>query len=117
MRVKMESSKRGLALLKSVAERKDARAVQLDDAATGLINVAPATLCDPELAVKYADRAVEMSAHRDPEFLLTLAEPYRAARQPRKARAAAQEGLALLPPETPATIPSRLRKHLQAEMR
>jgi predicted Zn-dependent protease len=67
------------------------------------------------LAIQYAGRAVEMSHRRKPDFLLTLARAYRAAGQPANARAAAKEGLALLPALTPATILSRIRKQLQAE--
>jgi hypothetical protein len=72
----------------------------------------PERLRDPPLAVEYAQRMVDMSHHRKPGFLLTLARAYRAAEQPEKARAAAAEGLALLP----ATARSRVRKQLQAEL-
>jgi len=54
-----------------------------------------------------------MSSHRKPEYLLTLAQAYRAAGENGKAQAAAREGLAILPAETPATVPSRLRKLLR----
>ncbi|HEX4810075.1 MAG TPA: hypothetical protein VH325_14145 [Bryobacteraceae bacterium] len=110
-------AQKGLSMLKDVGLRAYTKAFQLDDVATGLITVEPATLREPALAVKYAARTVEMSAHRNAEFLLTLAGAYRAAGQPTKARAAAQEGLALLPPETEATVPCRVRKLLRAEIR
>ncbi len=110
-------AQKGLSLLKDVGRRHDTRAFQLDDVATGLITVEPATLREPNLAVTYAERTVEMSGRHNAEFLLTLAHAYRAAGQPSKARAAAQEGLALLPPETEATVPCRVRKLLQAEIR
>ena len=59
---------------------------------------------------------VEMSHHQKPGFLLTLVRAYRAAGQLEKASAAAKEGLALLPVQTPTTVPSRIRKQLQAEL-
>jgi tetratricopeptide (TPR) repeat protein len=109
-------AQKGLSLLKDVGRRHDTKAFQLDDVATGLITVEPATLREPNLAVTYAERTVEMSGRHNAEFLLTLAGAYRAAGQASKARAAAQEGLALLPPETEATVPCRVRKLLQAEI-
>jgi tetratricopeptide (TPR) repeat protein/predicted Ser/Thr protein kinase len=112
----MELAQKGLAMLKEVTQRPDVQAYQLFDAANGLITAEPAALREPALAVKYAERIVEMSSHRNPEFLLTLANAYRAAGQPSKARAAAQEGLALLPPETSATVMSRVRKLLHAQI-
>ena len=112
----MELAQKGLAILKAVTRRPNVQAYQLFDAANGLITAEPAALREPALAVKYAERIVEMSSHRNSEFLLTLANAYRAAGQPSKARAAAQEGLALLPPETSATVMSRVRKLLHAQI-
>jgi len=73
-------------------------------------------LREPDLAVKYAERIVEASSRHNPEFLLTLAEAYRAAAQSAKARAAAKEGLSLLPPETSVTVISRVRKLLHTQI-
>ncbi len=112
----LDLATRGVALLKAVGKRQDAQGFDLDSAATGLTIVMPARLRDPQLAVEYAQRMVDMSHHRKPGFLLTLARAWRAAGQPEKARAAAAEGLALLPAATPATVPSRVRKQLQAEL-
>jgi non-specific serine/threonine protein kinase/serine/threonine-protein kinase len=112
----LELARKGIATLKEVAQRPDVQAYQLFDAANGLITVEPATLREPALAVNYAERIVEMSSHHNPEFLLTLANAYRAAEQPAKARTAAREGLALLPPETSATVMSRVRKQLHQQM-
>jgi hypothetical protein len=99
-----------------VGKQQDAHGVDLDAVATGLTIVMPARLRDPQLAAECAERMVEMSHHRKPGFLLTLARAYRAAGQPQKAREAAKEGLALLPTATAATVPSRIRKQLQAEL-
>jgi eukaryotic-like serine/threonine-protein kinase len=113
----LEVAQKGLTLLKDVARRPGVQAYQLGDVVTGLITVEPADLREPGLAVIYAERMAEMSAHRNPEFLLTLARAYSSAKQSAKARGAAREGLDLLPRETPATVPSRLRKQLRALIR
>ena len=92
------------------------QAYQLFDVANGLITAEPPELREPALAVNYAQRIVDSTSHRNPEFLLTLAKAYRAAGQSSKARAAAKEGLLLLPPETSATVMSRVRKLLHVQM-
>jgi serine/threonine protein kinase len=112
----LELAQKGLAILTEVARRPDAQAYQLFDAANGFITVEPSTLREPALAVKCAERIVEGSYHHNPEFLLTLAEAYRADGQPAKARAAAKAGLELLPPETSTTVMSRVRKLLHAQL-
>jgi tetratricopeptide (TPR) repeat protein/predicted Ser/Thr protein kinase len=113
----LELAQKGLAMLKDLARRPDVQAYQLFDAVNGLITVEPSQLREPNLAAQYAERIVDASSHRNPEFLLTLAESYRTAGQPAKARAAAKEGQALLPVETSATVMSRVRKllHDQAD--
>ena len=112
----LEPAQKGITMLKEVARRPDALAYQLFDAANGLITAEPPSLREPGLAVKYAERIVEGSSYHNPEFLLTLAEAYRADHQPAKARAAAKTGLALLPPETSTTVMSRVRKLLSAQL-
>jgi tetratricopeptide (TPR) repeat protein len=107
---------RGVAILKAVAKQQAAQGFDLDAVATGLTIVSPRQFRDPKLAVECAERMVESSHHQKPGFLLTLAHAYRTAGQPEKARAAATEGLGLLPRLTPGTIPSRIRKKLQAEL-
>ncbi len=111
-----ELAQKGVAILKELARRPDVQAYQLFDAVNGLITVEPPQLREPALAVKYAERIVDLSSHRNPEFMMTLAEAYRAAGQPSKAKAIATEGLALLPPETSATVPSRVRKLMHLQM-
>jgi tetratricopeptide (TPR) repeat protein len=111
----LDLATRGVAILRAVAKQQNAHGFDLDAVATGL-TIAPTQLRDPQLAVECAVRMVEMSHHQKPDFLLTLARAYRAARQPEKARIAAAEGLALLPVETPASVPSRIRKLLTAQL-
>jgi serine/threonine protein kinase len=112
----LDLAKKGIAMLKEVADRPDAQAYQLFDAANGLITVEPPSLRETNLAVKYAERIVEGSSHRNPEFLLTLAQAYRADGEAAKARAAAKTGLELLPHETSAMVMSRIRKRLLAQL-
>ncbi|MGA3125868.1 MAG: protein kinase [Candidatus Korobacteraceae bacterium] len=112
----LESARKGVAILKNVGKQQNAQGSDLDAVATGFTIVKPERLRDPQLAVECAERMVEMSRHQKPGFLLTLARAYRAAGQPGKAREAANEGLALLPAATPATVPSRIRKQLQTEL-
>jgi len=111
-----ELAARGVALLKAVAKQPNLQGFDLDQVATGLAIVMPVQFRDPGLAVECAQRMVDMSHHRKPGFLLTLAHACRAAGQPERARAAALVGIALLPDATPATVPSRVRKQLQAEL-
>jgi hypothetical protein len=111
-----ELASSGVAILTAVGKRKDAQGFDLDEVATGLTIVRPVALRDPRLAVDCAERIVAMSHSRKPGFLLTLARAYRAAGQPANARAAAAQGLALLPASHPIIVPSRIRKQLQAEL-
>jgi len=112
----LDLARRGLTILKEVAQRPDAQAYQLFDAANGLITVEPPSLREPALAVKYAERIVEGSSYHNPEFLLTLASAYRANGETPKARATARAGLELLPVETSTTVMSRVRKLLHAHL-
>lgn len=111
----LERAAKGVALLKDVGRHKDAAGFELDNAANGLLIVQPPQLQDPGLAVGYAERMVELSGHRKPSYLLTLATAYYAAGQPGKGRAAALEGIALLPAPGPTVIPSRLALQLREQ--
>ncbi len=111
----LDLATRGVAILKAMGKRSNASAYTFDEIATGLTIVQPVQLRDPQFAIECAQRAVEMSHHQKPGFLLTLARAYHAAGRPEKAHAAAKEGLALLPAITPATVPCRIRRQLQAE--
>ncbi len=108
----VELAAKGVAILKAVGKVPNAQGFDLDQVATGLAIVIPVQFRDPGLAVECAERMVEKSHHRKPAYLLTLATAYRAAGRPDKARAAAAEGLALLP----ATARSRVHTELQAEL-
>ena len=111
-----ETAARGVAILKAVAKQQDAQGFDLDSVATGLTIVEPEQLRDPKLAVECAERMVQTSHRQKPGFLLTLAHAYSIAGQHERARAAAKEGLDLLPRPAANTFPSRIRKQLQAEL-
>lgn len=111
-----DSAIRGVAMLKEVAKQKDAKGFELDSVATGVTIVEPKQLRDPRLAVECAKLIVQTSHRQKVAYLLTLARAYRAAGEPENARAAASEGLKLLPVATATTIPSRIRIQLQAEL-
>jgi tetratricopeptide (TPR) repeat protein len=109
-----ELASNGVAILKAVGPEQGAQVFDLDSAATGLLMVEPEELRDSRLAVELAERAVEKSHRQKAGYLLTLARAYRAAGQADKASLTAKEGLALLPPDGPNTVPCRIRKQLQA---
>jgi len=113
-RAALESAAEGVAILKAVGRQQNAQGDELDAVATGLTIVMPERFRDPHLAVECAERMVNMSHHRKPGFLFTLARAYRIDGQLDKARATANEGLSLFPAAT--TLPSRIRKQLQKEL-
>jgi len=110
----LDLAQKGLAILKDAGRQENAGGSDLDMVATGLITVEPARLRDPKLAVQYAEKIVTLSHRQKPGFLLTLAQSYRLAGDPDRARATAREALALLPAHS--SSPSRIRKLLETEL-
>lgn len=82
-----------------------------------MLTVQPSKLRDPRLTVQSAERLVALDHRTTPEFLLWLAQAYRAAGQHEHANAAAREGLALLAPPRPGEPITRPRKLLEMEAR
>ncbi len=110
-----ELVKQGLATLKeAIKEDRDSPEI-LDTAANDLLIAEPASLRDPQLAVSYAERSVTLSHRKMPARLLTLAQAYSASGNTEMSRAAAQEGLALLPVPQPGNVKPRLRKLLEIQ--
>ena len=105
----------GVAALRAAGLRSDAGIPTLDHAVSALLTVRPTRLRDPALAVQFAERLAGLTRRRKPDFLLSLAQALRAAGQAGKARAAAAEGLALLPALPPGGVRPRLRILLEAE--
>jgi hypothetical protein len=89
----------------------------LDLALEAILKVEPASLRDPRLAVKWAERGVALSHRKIPRWLLSLAQAYRDLGQIEKGRAAAREGLALLPILQPGATKPRIRRLLEIESR
>jgi tetratricopeptide (TPR) repeat protein len=110
-----ELSMKALAALREVAQKAQASPLVLDQAANAFLTVEPASLRNPHFAVSCAEREVAMSQGKIPSGLLTLAQAYRAAGQVEKGRAAAKQGLALLPALEPGSIKPNIRKRLEKE--
>jgi tetratricopeptide (TPR) repeat protein len=108
-----EPLRKALAVLKQVALKAQASPLVLDQAANAFLNVEPASLRNPQFAMSCADREVAMSHGNIPSRFLTLAQAYRASGQTEKSRAAAKQGLALLPALRPGSVKPNIRKQLE----
>jgi hypothetical protein len=108
-----ELSRKGLATLKEVAAKRRVSPMVLDQAANAFLTAEPASLRNPQFAVSCAEREVAMGHGSMPSRLLTLSQAYRAAAQMEKSRAAAKEGLALLPASQPGSSKPNIRKLLE----
>jgi hypothetical protein len=101
--------------MRDLAKKDDASAMILDQSADDFIRVQPASLRDPQLAIRCAERAVAFSRGQNPAELLTLAEAYRASGQIDRSHTTAKQGLLLLPPMQPGSAKPRIRKLLEKE--
>lgn len=105
----------GLATLKELAGKPDAPSLMIDQAAKVFVRLAGTRFADPKFTVACAERGVAITHRKIPAWLLELAQAYRANDQPEQARAAAKEGLALLPPLKAGDPKSRVRRLLELE--
>jgi eukaryotic-like serine/threonine-protein kinase len=112
-----ELSTRGLAALKEVAKKDQVSPMVLDQAANAFLTAEPASLRNPPFAIACAEREVAMSHGKIPSRMLTLARAYRASGQFEKGRAAAKQGLALLPAPQPGGVKPNIRKLLESEVK
>jgi hypothetical protein len=101
-------------MLEDLARQKTLTDFDLTEIATGLTIVQPERLRNSRLAVECAQKLIEHSQGRKAAYFLTLSQAYRCAGQSAQAQVSAQQGLKLLPPSA-NTIPSYLRKQLEAE--
>jgi hypothetical protein len=107
--------KRGLAAMRQLGAKEQSSAAILDSAAKDYLIAEPASLRDPQLALTFAERAVALSHRKMPSMLLTLGQAYRATGQREKSRAAAKEGLALLPAVEAGGVKPRIRRLLEIQ--
>ncbi len=105
----------GVAALKELAGKPDASALTIDQAVKALLRLNGTGFVDPAFTLGLTERGVALTHRRIPLWLAELAQAYRAAGQPDKARAAAKEGLALLPPQRVGDPKCRIRKLLELE--
>jgi tetratricopeptide (TPR) repeat protein len=110
-----ELVKKGLAAMRDLVKRDQDSPIALDLVVEDFLFAEPASLKDTQLAVSCAEREVALTHRKNPEMLLTLAQAYRAAGQIEKSRAAAKEGLALLPAPQPGIVKPRIRKLLEIQ--
>ena len=110
-----ELSRKGLAALREVAARAQVSPLVLDQAANAFLTAEPGSLRNPQFAASCAEREVAMSHGKIPSRMLTLARAYRASGQFEKGRAAAKQGLALLPAPQPGSVKPNIRKLLESE--
>ncbi len=113
----MTLTRSGLAALRSAAGKDKASPMILDLVVTSFVRAEPPSLRDPQFAAACAERGVMLTHRKTPAWLLSLAEAYRSAGQIERGRAAAAEGLALLPATLVGAPKSRIRKLLEIEAR
>ena len=105
----------GVAALKELAGKSDSSALTIDQAVKAMLRLNGTRFADPAFTLSLAERGTALTHRKIPVWLLELAEGYRADNQSDKARAAAKEGLLLLPPQRPGDPKSRIRKLLEIE--
>jgi len=110
-------SRMGLATLRSGAARDQASTHVLSLAVVAYLQAEPVSLRDPQFALALAERGAMLTKRKDPESMLYLAQAYRAAGDAANSRAAAKEGLALLPAWQPGSVKPNIRKLLEAQAR
>jgi tetratricopeptide (TPR) repeat protein len=111
----VELVKKGLAVFRVLVKKNWNSPSILIAAAHDFLSAEPRSLRDPQLAVSCAEQAVILTHRKLPSNLLTLAQAYRATGQAEKSRAAAKEGLALLPATQPGSAKPRIRKLLEIQ--
>jgi hypothetical protein len=107
----------GIARLRAVSATADPSIHVLDQATSASLIVLPMRLRDTHWTIHNAERVVDLTHRKRADFLLTLAQAYRADGQLEKGVAAANEGLALLLPVSPGARIVRNRKLLEFEAR
>lgn len=107
----------GLSELHQICAGNQNSAETLDIEAQDRLQAEPSFARDPNIALRDAKRAVELTHHKIPGMLLTLAMAYRANDQLDRSRATAREGLGLLPQRPPHAALTNMRRLLEKQMR
>ncbi|RMD91445.1 MAG: serine/threonine-protein kinase, partial [Calditrichaeota bacterium] len=103
-------SKQMMRVQKSLVDRPGARAIDYNNFAWYLLTCEPPSLRNPEMALSYAKKAVEMSHKSDPNFLDTLALAYFQTGQTERAIQLEKKAVSLLISDSP------LRKELEKNL-
>jgi len=106
------ATQHSLQILLHAAQGPKAAASDIAAAVDSELNAQPTSVRDLKAALSLAKAGFEMTHHREAEYLLLLAQAYRANGDQANATKAATEGLALLPVTRPGEPVSRLRKLL-----
>jgi len=107
---------KGLAIARSLAERRDATPKELRQFASTLTTCKPADLRDPATALRLARRAVELTKGADAGALDTLAEVYFAMGDRPRAIEAVEKALSLLPVVSQGDSESEMRKVIEGHL-
>ena len=107
----------GLSELEQICDHNQNSAPELDTEAKDELQAEPPSARDPNLALRSAKRAVELTHRKIPGMLLTLAKACRAVGQIDLSRTTAREGLALLPQSPPQAPPTNMRRWLEKQIR
>ncbi len=110
-------AKASIATLNRIADRPDAAAQNLSEAAVVLMETPIHSLRDYPRALRYAKRADELSGGKEPGAVIYLAQAYANTGDAAKALETVQRGLAFVPPTEPGQKPSEVRKALEDELR
>ena len=110
-------AKSSIATLSQIADRPDAAAQNLSEAAVVLMETPVPSLRDYARALRYAKRADELSGGKEPGAIIYLAQAYANTGDPEKALATVRRGLALVAPPAPGQKPSEVRQALEDDQR
>ena len=105
----------GISTLYKAASSDNASIDELELATSASLTILPSKLRDPTNTIKYAERLVALDHRRNPNFLLLLAQAYRAHGLIPNSVDTADEGLKLLPPLSPGAPVTRTRRLLEIE--
>ena len=107
---------RGLHISKSLADRSEATAADLNRHAEALLNCKPGGPCDASAALPYAKRAVDMTKAGDPAYLDSLARAYFKTGDSPTAVETEEKVFLLLPPSNAEKVVSATRKEYEANL-